>query len=78
MSNRVELARRLMEMQRALADVMDACEMQGHVCKAAGESGLAMAVYMVREAVAVYSTELSKFVVNYLKDEGFADGIEEE
>lgn len=78
MSNRVEMARRLMEMQRSLAAVMDACEMQGKVCHAAGESGLALAVYMVREAVAVYSTELAKFVVNYLKDEEFSDGIEED
>lgn len=78
MSNRVEMARRLMEMQRSLAAVMDACEMQGQICQAAGESGLALAVYMVREAVAVYSTELSKFVVNYLKDEEFSDGIEED
>lgn len=76
--DRIETARRLMAMQVTLRSVMEACEMQAEVCKAAGATGLALSVHMVREAVAVYSSELSKFVVDYLKSEDFADGIEEE
>lgn len=65
-----------MQMQRSLASVIDACEAQAEMCQAAGASGLALSVLMVREAIDVYRIELAKFVVDYMKEDD-DDGEEE-
>lgn len=76
-AQRAEIVRRLMAMQSSLRNVIDAAEMQGRICDAAGESGLAFAVYMLRESLAAYSKQLSVFVEDYVSKE-FSDGIEED
>lgn len=77
MSERAQIARRLMAMQGTLRGVMDACEAQSAMCMDAGASGLALAVLMVRESIDVYRIELAKFVVEYLKEDR-EDGEEED
>lgn len=74
-TNRVEIARRLMAMQGSLRAVMEAAEMQGRICDAAGESGLAFAVFMLKESIAAYSKQLGIFVTEYLGE--LEDGEEE-
>ena len=64
-----------MAMQGSLRAVMEAAEMQGRICDAAGESGLAFAVFMVKESIAVYSQQLNVFVTEYLEE--LKDGEEE-
>ena len=73
--DRVEIARRLMAMQGSLRAVMDAAEVQGQICDAAGESGLAFAVFMLKESIAAYSKQLGIFVTEYLGE--LEDGEEE-
>lgn len=67
--DRVDIARRLVAMQSSLRTVMEVAEAQGRLCDAAEAKGLALSLYMVREALAVYATELNKFVTSYLDNE---------
>lgn len=60
-------------MQHCLRDVTDAMEMQGKLAKAVGADGLATAAYMLKESIAVYSTELRKFVAGYIAGEYDSD-----
>lgn len=74
-ADRIEIARRLMAMQASLRAFMEAAEMQGQICDAAGESGLAFAVYMLKESIGAYSKQLNVFVTEYLEE--LKDGEEE-
>lgn len=72
---KADVARRLVAMQGSLRAVMEAAEVQGRICDAAGESGLAFAVYMVKESIGAYSKQLNVFVTEYLEES--EDGREE-
>jgi hypothetical protein len=67
-AERLDIARRLMAMQASLRAVMEVAELQGQVCDAAGESGLAFAVYMLKESIGAYSKQLNVFVTEYLEE----------
>jgi hypothetical protein len=67
-AERLDIARRLMAMQASLRAVMEVAELQGQVCDAAGESGLAFAVYMLKESIGAYSKQLNVFVSEYLEE----------
>jgi hypothetical protein len=67
-AERLDIARRLMAMQASLRTVMEVAELQGQVCDAAGESGLAFAVYMLQESIGAYSKQLNVFVTEYLEE----------
>lgn len=58
--------RRFLALQHSLRTVVEAAEMQAELAKAAGHDGFAMAIYMLRESVLVYSKELSRFVSEYI------------
>lgn len=74
-AERLDIARRLMAMQASLRAVMEVAELQGQICDAAGESGLAFAVYMLKESIGAYSKQLNVFVSEYLEE--LKDGEEE-
>lgn len=67
--DRVGIAKRLMAMQSSLRTVMEVAEAQARLCDEADAKGLAMSLFMVRESLAVYATELNKFVKSYLDSE---------
>jgi hypothetical protein len=67
-AERLDIARRLMAMQASLRTVMEVAELQGQVCDAAGESGMAFAVYMLKESIGAYSKQLNVFVSEYLEE----------
>jgi hypothetical protein len=60
---------RMLEMQHSLRNVVEAAELQARLAKETGADGLAFAVHMLRESVLVYSTELSKWVTEYIGEE---------
>jgi hypothetical protein len=57
---------RMLEMQAALRKVADGAELQATLAKQTGADGLAFAIHMLRESVLVYSSELSKWVEEYI------------
>ena len=59
---RVEILRRLLDIQHKLRDVVESAEMQGRLADVAGAKGFAFAAYMLRESLLVYSGELGSFV----------------
>lgn len=64
--DRVEMAMRLMRMQKTLKDVIDNILVQAEIIKDAGAPGLAFSMHMVRESLAVYSKELNRTVTRII------------
>jgi hypothetical protein len=75
-SEKADVLRRLVAMQQTLRTVMESVEMQAQLCDSVGAKGLAFSVFMLQEALAVYSTELGRWVKDYIAGEEFAAGIE--
>lgn len=63
-----DLLQRLLDIQAKLRVVVETAELHGRMADAAGAKGFAMAAFMLRESLMVYSTELSKFVEEYIYD----------
>ena len=61
-----EVLARMLEMQHGLRTVAEAAQLQARLAKETGAEGLAFAIHMLRESVLVYSTELSKWVTEYI------------
>jgi len=61
-----EVLGRMLEMQHSLRIVAEAAQLQAALAKETGADGLAFAIHMLRESVLVYSTELSKWVTEYI------------
>jgi propanediol dehydratase small subunit len=66
---RYETLGRMLEMQHSLRIVAEAAELQARLAKDTGADGLAFAIHMLRESVLVYSSELSKWVTEYIGEE---------
>lgn len=60
---------KLLSQQHALRTVVEAANLQAELAEQADAHGFAFAIYMLCESLKVYSSELSRFVVNYLGDE---------
>lgn len=71
--DRVFIAQRLVSMQQMLRTVIEHCDAQAQMCDAAGAKRLALAVYMLRENMVVYSSELNRFVLGFLAEEDLAE-----
>lgn len=63
---RIEVMRRLMAMTATLRAVIEVAEEQAKCADAADAKGLALSLFMVRESLAVYSEELTKYVKKYV------------
>lgn len=70
---RNSVAARLIEQQKTLRNVFEACEAQAHMCDAVGAKRLAFACHMVRESLITYSKELNTFVMKYIAEESLED-----
>lgn len=66
--DRVEMAMRLMRMQKTLKDVIDNILVQAELIHSAGAPGLAFSMHMVRESLAVYSKELNRTVTRIINE----------
>lgn len=55
--------KRLIAVQHTLNGVLDLCQVAAAGCDEVGAKGLAMATYMLGEAVAVFSQELNSYVL---------------
>ena len=64
--DKYEALSRMLEMQHSLRKVAEAANLQAALAKDTGADGLAFAIHMLRESVLVYSTELSKWVTEYI------------
>jgi hypothetical protein len=60
---RVDLAVRLVAMQQALRTVCEGAEEAGQLAKAAGAGGLAVATFLMKEAIEEYAKELNRFIL---------------
>ena len=60
---------KLLSQQHALRTVVEAANLQAELAVQAEAHGFAFAIYMLCDALEVYSKELSSFVVKYLGDE---------
>lgn|GEM_PF-3468819 len=63
---KADVLQRLLEMQAKLRVVVEIAEVHGRLADNAGAKGFALAAFMLRESLAVYSSELSDFVEHYL------------
>lgn len=63
---RYDTLRRFLSLQHFLRSVVEAAETQAALATAAGHDGFALAIHMLRESVLVYSSELSRFVKEYI------------
>ncbi len=66
---RVDLAVRLVAMQQALRTVCDGAEEAGQLAKAAGAGGLAVATFLMKEAIEEYAKELNRFILGDIVDD---------
>lgn len=66
--DRVEMAMRLMRMQKTLASVIDSLFVQAGLVNEAGAPGLAFAMHMVRESLSVYSKEMNRTVTRIINE----------
>ena len=64
--DKYEVLARMLEMQHGLRTVAEAAQLQATLAKETGADGLAFAIHMLRESVLVYSSELSKWVEEYI------------
>ena len=67
--DKYEVLARMLEMQHSLRKVAEAANLQAALAKDTGADGLAFAIHMLRESVLVYSSELSKWVEEYIGEE---------
>jgi hypothetical protein len=67
--DKYEALSRMLEMQHSLRKVAEAANSQARLAQDTGADGLAFAIHMLRESVLVYSTELSKWVEEYIGEE---------
>lgn len=65
---RADIAMRLIAMQGTLKTLREAAADQAAVCREAGATGLAFAVFMLEEAILGYSKELNRFVAEYIAE----------
>jgi len=70
---RNKVASRLIEQQKVLRTVFEACETQAALCDAVGSKRMAFACLMVRESLISYSKELNTFVLKFIADEELED-----
>lgn len=72
-AERNAVANRLIEQQKVLRNVFEACEAQAEMCKDVGASRMAFACYMVRESLITYAKELNTFVLKFIAEESLKD-----
>lgn len=70
---RNEIANRLIDQQKVLRGVFEACEAQAEMCDQAGAKRLAFACHMVRESLITYSKELNTFVLKFIAGESLEE-----
>jgi hypothetical protein len=66
---RVDLAVRLVAMQQALRTVCEGAEAAAILAKEAGASGLAVATFLMKEAIEEYGRALNRFVLGEIDDD---------
>ena len=66
---RAHIVMRLVAMQHALRTVCDGAEEAGRTAQAAGANGLAVATFLMKEAIEEFAKELNKFVLGNAADE---------
>jgi len=64
---RIELLDRVASSQRTIRALIEIVDEQAAVMAAAGEPGTAFSIYMIRESLAVYSSQLSRYLRKHLE-----------
>lgn len=66
---RVELIRRMVEMQGTMRTLIEYVGVVAAECDDIGEKGLAFSIYMIRESLAVYSSQVLKYTRKVLEED---------
>jgi len=66
---RLDLIRRMLAAQRTIRSLMDYLDGVAGECDGDDQKGMAFSIYMIREALAVYSLEMVSYTRKHLGDE---------
>jgi hypothetical protein len=66
---RLELLRRMVTMQGTMRSLVDYVDAVAAECDKSGEKGLAFSIYMIREALSAYSSQVVRYSKKVLLEE---------
>jgi hypothetical protein len=66
---RIDTIRRMVHTQKTMRTLMEYVEAVAEHCDIAGEKGLALSIFMIRESLAAYSAAVVRYTKKLLEEE---------